>query len=129
MGQIASVSLLDGQNTPATVVFSPLPTKDGIVTFVDRTGGITAGMTALKVGYSDASVQRPTVKTRYSVEYPVLGTVDGTLKVVRTLRANVEFVWPDESTDAERKNLYAFTYNGLNHALLKPALRDHDPLY
>lgn len=129
MGQIASVSLLDGQNTPATVVFSPLPTKDGIVTFVDRSGGITAGMTVLKVGYSDASVQRPTVKTRYSVEYPVMGTVDGTLKVIRTLRANVEFVLPDESTDAERKNLYAFAYNGLNHALLKPALRDHDPLY
>lgn len=129
MAQAAAITLADGQATPVNVTFNPESVTPDSSVFVDRSSGVAAFFRRLTCKYSPATSNRKTVRTSYDVAVPVTATVDGVTQVVRTLRAKVEIILPDGTTDAERKDLYAFTYNGLNNSLIRGNLRDHDPLY
>jgi hypothetical protein len=129
MSAAANIVLADGQTTPVNVTFYPESVSPERSSFVDRSPGISAAFRRLIVKFSPASKTRATSRPSYEVEYPVTAVVDGVTTVVRTLRANVQLVEPDGCTDAERKDLYAFLYNGLNNALIKGAMRDYDPIF
>lgn len=129
MAQRAPIVLADGQTTPANVTFSPDNSPVGEVSFSDKSTGVAAFFRRIVVKYSAISSQRKTTRTQYEVHLPVTGTVDGVTKVIRTLRAKVEFVLPDETTDAERKDLHAFVVNGLGNTLVRGNMRDLDPIY
>lgn len=129
MAQAAAITLADGQATPVNITFNPESVTPDSSIFVDRSSGVAAFFRRLTVRYSPASGTRKTVRTSYDVSVPVTATVDGVSTVVRTLRAKVDVILPDGSTDAERKDLYAFLKNGLANALIQGNLRDHDPLY
>lgn len=129
MGQIASITINNGATTPVAVTFAPLPQANGVVSFVDRTSNILEAMARINVSYSEPSNTRKTTKTRFTFELPVLETVAGVPTVTRVHRADVNFIFAPMATDGERKDIYAYVYNGLNHALVKAAMRDNDPMY
>lgn len=129
MAQRASIVLADGQTTPVNVTFAPDNSAPGAVKFFDKSTGIAAFFRSITVRYSAVSSQRKTTRTQYDIALPVTGTVDGVTKVIRTLRATVQYVLPDECTDAERKDLHAFVVNGLGNALIRGNMRDQDPVY
>lgn len=129
MGQAANIVLNDGQATPVAVTFSPESVTPALSSFADRTAGVASGFRRLKVSNAFAAGKSVVNRSKYSVEYPVTTTVNGVTTVAYVLRANLELILPDGSTDAERKNLYAFMANGLANALVRGALRDLDPLY
>lgn len=128
MATAANIVINDGATTPAAVTFTPVGSDGKNIMFYDRSSGILAAFRKLRLGYSAANKQRPTTRTDFSVELPVTAIVGGATQVLRTLRADVSVVLPDGCTDAERKDLYAFLYNGLNNALVRGTLRDHDPI-
>lgn len=129
MAAIAPITINDGQATPVAITFNPENQTPGAVTFVDRATGISAAFRRLTVSNKFATQGALVNRAKYSIEYPVTATVNGVTSVVYTLRATVDVIEPALSTDAERKNLYAFLANGLNNALVRGALRDLDPLY
>lgn len=129
MAAATSIVLADGQTTPVNVTFAVDNVAPGVAKFSDRSTGIAAFFRRLTVAYSGASSQRKTARASYDVAMPVTASVNGVTMVVRTLRAKVEFIIPDESTDAERKDLHAFVANGLANSLIRGNLRDLDPIY
>lgn len=129
MAAIAPITINDGQATPVAVTFNPENQAPGSTSFVDRATGISAGFRRLTVSNKFANSSSVVNRAKYSVEYPVMTTVNGVTSVAYTLRATVDVIEPTSSTDTERKNLYAFLVNGLANTLVRGAIRDLDPLY
>lgn len=130
MGQIASLSLNDGQAVPVSHTFSPAGnlTPGGAV-FEERTAGVAIGYIKVKQTLAQPQGKSKVYRAKVAVELPVLQTVDGVQQVAYTLRANVEYLIPDQSTDAQRKDLHGYVLSCLTHSLTRAALRDLDPLY
>lgn len=129
MAAIAPITINDGQATPVAVTFSPENQTPNAFSFVDRTPGVAAGFRRLTIGNKFAGGTSQVNRAKYTVEYPVLQTVNGVSSVAYTLRGTVDVILPNYATDAERKNLFAFISNGLSNTLVRGAVRDLDPLY
>lgn len=127
MAQAANIVLQD--NAAANVTFTPESVTPQVSSFADRTAGVALGFRRIRVGTHFASGKSQVNRTKFSVEYPVTQVTDGITSVAYTLRANVDLILPDGSTDTQRKDLYAFLKNGLANALVQGAMRDLDPLY
>lgn len=129
MSQAANIVLADGQATPVNVTFTPESVTPAISVFADRSASSAVGFRRLKVSNRFASGKSTVNRAAFSVEYPVTTTVNGITTQAYVLRANIDLILPDQATDTERKNLYAFLKNGLASSLIQGALRDLDPLY
>lgn len=129
MGQAAAIVINDGQATPVAVTFNPEKVTPEASVFADRTSGIALAFRRLRLTFSPANAQRPTNRASFEVTYPVTAVVNGVTTVAFTLRGKMELTLPDGSTDAHRKDLYAFMSNALSNALVRGNLRDLDPLY
>lgn len=129
MAQAANLVIADGQATPVNQTFAVESATPALTSFAERSSGISVGYRRIKVSNSFASGKNVVNKSKLTIEVPITQTVSGIVSVAYTLRANVELILPDPSTDAQRKDLYAFLKNGLANALIQGAMRDYDPLY
>lgn len=129
MAQASAITINDGQATPVATTFNPVAVTPALSSFADRSAGIALGFRQLQVRNTFASGKSTVNRSRFDVAIPVTQTVNGVTTVAYTLRAKVEFILPDGSTDANRKDLYAFVSNGLTNTLIRGAMRDLDPLY
>lgn len=129
MAQAATITINDGAATPVAVNFAPESVTSDNASFVDRTAGVAIGFRRLNISDKFAKGSSRVNRGKYSIEYPVTTTVNGVTAVAYTLRATLDVILPDASTDAERKNLYAFIQNGLSNAIIRGALRDLDPVW
>lgn len=129
MPAAAAITINDGQATPVAVTFSPESVTSDVATFADRTAGIAIGFRRLNISNKFAKGASKVNRAKMTVEYPVTTLVNGVSTIAYTLRATVDVILPDQATDAERKNLFAFVRNGLAHTAVQGALRDLDPLY
>lgn len=127
--QATSLSLQDGANPAVSVTFAPEQVTPTLSSFADRTSGIPAQFRRVKVSTHFAKGTSLVNRSQLSVEIPVAVVVNGVPTIDRILRANVELILPSKSTDAERKDLYAFILNAMQNSVVRPALRDLDPLY
>jgi len=129
MAAIAPLTINDGQATPVAVTFNPENQTPGAFTFVDRTAGVAVGFRRLSISNKFASGGALVNRAKYAVELPITASVNGVTTQAYVLRANVDVILPVASSDADRKNLFAFLVNGLQHTLVRGAVRDLDPLY
>lgn len=130
MGAIASLSLNDGQATPVAHTFNPAGNLNpGGAIFEERTAGVAIGYLRVSTTLKPPSGSSKVYRANAKVELPVLQTVDGVQQVAYTLRANIEYLIPDQATDAQRKDLHGYALSVLGHSLTRGALRDLDPLY
>lgn len=127
MPQAATITINDGAATPVAIAFSPESVTSDVATFVDRTAGVGIAFRRLLLSLKFAKGASKVNRSKFSVEYPVTVLVNGVTTVAYTLRATVDLIIPDQATAAERNNLFAFAANGMNHAAIKPTLRDLDP--
>lgn len=129
MAQAANIVINDGQATPVALTFAPEAVAPARSSFAERTAGVALGFIRLVVSNTFATGKSTVNRARLSVEYPITTSVAGVTTVAYTLRANVELILPDGATDAQRKNLFAFTKNALGNTLIQGAMRDLDPIY
>jgi len=129
MATAASIVINDGQATPVAVTFGPEAVAPALSSFSDKTAGVPLGYRRMKVSTTFASGKNVVNRGKLAIELPVVQTVNGIQSVAYTLRANVDVILPQASTDANRKDLYAFLKNALGHALVTGALRDLDPIF
>jgi hypothetical protein len=129
MANAAPIVINDGKATPAAVTFNPESVATGEASFVDRTPGVSIGFRRVAVQYKPAKGASKVNRAKYFVEMPVTQVVNGITSIAYTLRANVDVILPDQSTIAERNDLYAFLQNGLGNALVRGAVRDLDPIW
>jgi hypothetical protein len=129
MAQAAPIVINDGKATPVATTFGPEEVAVGQASFVDRTPGVSLGFRRLTVQFKPARGASKVNRGKYFVEMPVTQTVNGITSAAYTLRATVDVILPDQSTVAERNDLFAFLQNGLSNALVRGAVRDLDPIF
>ena len=130
MAQKAAITINDGQATPVATTFSVESEENGnVYTFAERSAGIALGFRRLTLSTKLAKGAVQNTRSRFDVTLPVLSVVNGVSQVAYTCRATVDVTLPVACTDANRKDLHAFVVNGLQHALVRGAIRDLDPVY
>lgn len=130
MAQAAAIVINDGQATPVATTFTPEQVTPQLSTFVDRSTGVAARFRRLSIRFDPSTNASKRNRTGLSVSIPVWGTLpSGASGVLYTLRAKLDMDLPENSTDAERKDLHAFVLNALGNTLVRGAIRDIDPLY
>lgn len=129
MPQASNLTIADGQATPVNCTFAVEMATPALSSFADRSAGSAAGFRRIKVSNRFATTKNPVNRSKFTIEYPVLQTVNGVSTVAYTLRFTGEFITPDSATDTDRKNIYAFAKNSFSHASIQAALRDLDPFY
>lgn len=128
MATATNITINDGQATPVARTFTFERKQDDVLTFVDRSTGVAAKFARLTIRQVPATTAGSKVKMALRVSIPVWGTLpSGASGIIRTLRAGPDgFDIPDDSTAAERADLFAFYTNGLNHALVKGIVTNLD---
>jgi len=129
MSEAANFSINDGADTPVSVTFKPELVSGGNATFRDDRTGVHTLMPRIKSVTSLSTANRPTNRTTLSVSLPVKRTVDGVDQVDYVCRAECQFVLPDRSTAADRKNLLAFVANALDTEPIKGTIVDVSPIW
>lgn len=129
MAQAANLVLADGQSTPVNVTFAVEQATPALSTFADRASGVPAFFRRITQRISWAGGVKKVNTTALTVTVPVFGLVNGVNTSLYTLRGKVELTIPQESTDQNRKDLYAFVKNAMSNAILQGAMRDLDPIY
>jgi hypothetical protein len=138
MAAIATLVLADGQATPANHNFDPVNIVDDVAKWADRSGGIAIGFPV--VSYS---LRQPTkngsraFKLTTKVVLPILEvTSPSTATGIQPaptkaydLIANVEFVLPERSSLAQRKDLLAYVKNALANAVVTNGVNNFESVY
>jgi hypothetical protein len=130
MAAIASITVSDGQATPVATNFLPESSTPDKSAWVDRTSGIMALFRRLTVSLRMPSKSEVVARAVFTTDYPVSEVVNGITTVGYVLRARTEYILPQKSTDADRRNLHAFHVNALSGVTaVTKAMRDYEPVY
>lgn len=126
MAAIAPITINDGQATPVAHIYNPIQTGD-VATY--KRNGDTAvpvvGFESLKLSLKEAGSSSEAVnRVKISLNIPVLETPSGGTpsgyvappKVAYFIPANMEFILPNRSTAAQRKDLRVLCMNSLANA-------------
>lgn len=123
------ITIKNGAATPVAKSFAPMRVAPDLSVFAEKSAGVSAGYTLLKLGFSQASSQRPTNRVDFALDYPVLNTVNGISTVASTARFKGYWVIPDTLTDAQRSDFEAFVRNGIATDPVVAAVKTLDPSY
>lgn len=125
MAAIAPIAVNDGQATPVSHVYNPVQTGDATYkrngdTAVPVVGFESVIMTLKDANGSSEAVNRAKITLRIPVlETPAGGTGTGYVappRVAYFMQANIEFMLPNRSTAAQRKDLRVLSANLLANA-------------
>lgn len=126
MSQQASVTL-------NSVVYDPAGASNGILKWVNRTGGILNSFSALTQSYTDQSGARKLTKASFRVEIPVVAATDSECAcagtVLRTSSFQIEYWIDPNATTAERLDLWTRAKDLAAAAVTGSAVKDLDPAY
>lgn len=139
MTAIAALTLADGQATPANHTFNPVGiSPDGVASWADRSGGIALGYPVVSVRMKTPSAGSRNYRITAKVVTPILEvTSPSTASGIQPaptkaydLIGTMEFVIPERSTLAQRKDFIAFVRNFLATAsVITPAVNDFENVY
>jgi len=137
MPAIAAVVINDGQATPVAHTFAPVNIVGDVAKLADRSGGIALGYPVITQSIRAPGNGLRTYKVTQRVLYPILevtspSTATGIQPaptLAYNLMCNIDWVLPERSTLAERKNLKAFVKNLLAHSNTTVAIEDFDAIY
>lgn len=129
MPQASPLTIADGQATPVNQTFAVEQATPALSSFADRASGVAAGFRRILISNKFATSKSPVNRTKLTLACPVLQTVNGVSTIAYTARAQLEFILPDQATDGDRKNIFAFVKNALANTSVQSALRDLDPMY
>lgn len=131
MPAIGNVIINDGQSTPVAVTFSPITTDGNASRFADRSKGVPAGYRILQSSQKDPQNGARNYRMQFEIVLPTVVTdpVTGKDYVARTARFNCEFVLPESSVLAERKDVLAFAKNLLANAMTTAVVENLEHVY
>lgn len=137
MSEINSFAIMDGAATPVSHTFSFSKEENGVLHYVDRSGGIPAGYPRLTVSLKEPANPNGNWKARYDVRVPVLevtspSTMTGIQPaptVAYEMIARHEYILPGRSSTQNRKDLWAYGTNGLAAVGIKAQIVDLDSVF
>lgn len=137
MSAVANIVINDGAATPVAHTFAPSRQSGDMFVFTDRAAGVAAGFNTISVvtRYGSASNmgQRVSVKLvapTLAVTAPSGGTgVQPNPTQAYATLFSFEFLLPNASDSAARKNIYAFAKNLLATAFVQNMVENLDAPY
>lgn len=137
MSQRANITLTDAATTPVNRVYYPAMSKEGALTFVDRTQAVSIGQNRLTLEQRVPTRQLRSHKVAWKLETPILeqtspSTATGIQPaptVAYSLIGKVEFVFPDRCTLQERKDILAQVRDLVDEAIVTSQVHDLDLIY
>lgn len=141
----ANIVVNDGKATPVAHTFNP--SEDGDVDlFEDKSGGIAIGYPMIMVKFrrpvsagngAQSNANSRVYRIQLNFSWPVLevtspstGTgIQPAPTVAYVLRSNQEWIIPERSALADRKDLRAIVYNTLNNADIKKVLEEQEAFW
>lgn len=136
MASKTSIAIADSPNTPeapgtpaaATRTFIPGEMENGNVhTFYENTTGVTAA-TRSKLTVSLVPGNGIT-RFKAALALPKAQTVDGVTKVAHVTRGFVEYIFPEDGTRDDRRDINALMRNALADATVVLMINDLENLY
>jgi hypothetical protein len=138
MTAIAALTLNDGQATPAAHTFSPVNIDQaGVARWADRSGGIAIGFPVISHSLKAPSKGSRNYRQITKVVLPVLeqtsastatGIQPAPIKAY-DLIGTAEFVLPERSTQAQRKDIRAYLANVIANAIVTAGVNDFESVY
>lgn len=149
MPAMATLTVNDGKATPVAHTFNPstFDQSASLASYVDRSGGIALGFPSVSLQIVQPPKSRP-VKGRevsdsdrvYRVKIRIALPIMETLSVADsgytpaptvayTLRSHHEFILPERSTLADRKDVLAYAKNVLAQAVINSLVQDLEALW
>jgi len=138
MSAIASMTIADGVATPVNHTFAPVNIDAaGVAKWADRSGGIALGYPVITQSIRVPNKDSRNYKLVMRVVTPVLEvTSPSTASGIQPaptkaydLVGTIEFVLPERSSLAERKNIAAYVKNFLANANVTNALESFESVY
>lgn len=137
MAAIATLTLADGQSTPVNHAFDPVNIIGDVAKYADRSGGIALGYPVVTFSVRAPSKDSRNYRVQGKVVTPVLEvTSPSTATGIQPaptkaydLLMNVEFVLPERSTQAQRKDILAYAKNFLASSVLSNAVNNFETVY
>lgn len=141
----ANITVNDGQATPVAHTFNPSE-DNGVDLFEDKSGGIAIGYPQISVRFRRpapalngqmSSANSRVYRIQLNFSWPVLEVTSASTgtgiqpapTVAYVLRSNQEWIIPERSTLANRKDLRAIVYNTLNNADIKKVLEEQEAFW
>lgn len=119
MPALATLTINDGQASPAAHSFVAKGTDGALSRFQELSAGTPAGFFTLSHEYVSPTNATAAHRIKLGLNVPVMATVDGVPTVVRNSSAQVIFNLSQYSSDQERKDLIAYVTNALSNATVK----------
>lgn len=137
MAAIAAKVLADGQAAPANHTFSPVNIEGSLAKWQDRAPAVALGYLTLTQFLRQPSKDSRSYKLSLKCVLPVLEvTAPTTVTGIQPaptkaydLIGVVEFVLPERSSLAERKDILAYVKNMLAHADITNAVQNFETVY
>lgn len=139
MTAFATITINDGQATPVAHTFTARRIDAGIAKWQDISGGIAVGFPTITAALREPIKGQKTAMYKATLKFvvPVLEVVNSSTYSGITpaptkaydVGCNVEFLLPERSTNADRKNIRAYVANALAQADLKALLEDLNMVY
>jgi hypothetical protein len=148
MPAVAAITLNDGQATPVAHTFSPSgPDKNGVHYFYDRSGGFPIGFPSISISLKEpkiagpglvASNQNRVYRAQIQVVVPIMevGASNSTSTGIAPAPTKSyecvfrgEFILPERSSLACRKDALAYVKNILAHSFGSSLIQDLESVY
>jgi hypothetical protein len=139
MTAIAALTIADGQATPVTKTFSPVNIDAmGVAKWADRSGGIAIGYPVVSFSMRQPTKAFRSYRVTTKVVLPILEQTSASTATgiqpaptkAYDLIFNGEFVLPERSTLAQRKDILAFAKNYLaNAAVVTAAIENFESVF
>lgn len=139
MAAIANIVINDGKATPVAHTFAPVTSSDpnGVAVWTDRATGIAVGFPVITMKLRSPSKGSRNYKLTSKVKLPVLNVTSPSTgtgiqplpSVAYNIEANIEFVMPQASLLADRKDFFAFVKNFMANAVWTSAVENYEEVY
>lgn len=128
MAAISTITLADGQASPANHTFNVMTAQSGTdspARWVDTAGGIYAGYPQLTMLVRRTSNR--STKVQVKVTLPKLAADETTL--IHSSIASIDVTLPDTMSLQERKDIAAYVANALDNTIIRDGLVNLSPAF
>jgi hypothetical protein len=139
MAAIANIVINDGKATPVAHTFAPVTSSDpnGVALWTDRSTGVAVGFPVISLKLRAPSKGSRNFKLTSKVKLPVLNVTSPSTgsgiqplpSVAYNIEANIEFLLPEASLLADRKDFFAFVKNYMANAVWTAAVENYEEVF
>lgn len=109
MPAFSTITLADGQSTPANHTFTPVSLSEGLAVWNDRAKSVQLEQPYITAKTTRGRSQAAMTRQTFTLNVPSFNSVEG--KLVNTVGARIEILLPGNSSQAQRDDIAAYVKN------------------